>query len=323
MNTSINSLGLLSDHMGLAARLEASTERFHSVREMFSSDELLSNDKLSIFCAGSLGRGECSAFSDLDVFAITTDEDASRLFEVKVLSKLIELNDKLGFPAFSQAMRYLRLYKYKDLVDHTGKPIDDSENSFTTRMLLILESKALSNNEKYENVMSGVVTNYFRDNLGKSDFRPLFLINDLLRYWRTLCLNYEECRGDHSKPWRKKNINLKFSRMTTVFSTVCLLMVERPREAEEFLSMAKLTPLERLARAVHGLDDPELLCRFEIFLDGYEDFLKLKDHPNPESLAADPGRKEDLRKAAAESSAFLYDCLMHKKNSDLRHYLVL
>ena len=42
-----------------------------------------------------------------------------------------------------------------------------------------------------------------------------------------MCLNYELIRDDPKKPWRKKNINLKFSRMLTVFGTV-LPIIAKP-----------------------------------------------------------------------------------------------
>jgi predicted nucleotidyltransferase len=318
-----NASEILEGHEKLAIRLRLSAQRLAAVREKFSSDAVLKTETISVFCAGSLGRGEYAKYSDLDVFAVSTEERPSRMQQIKVLSRLIQLNDELDFPSFSQEMRYLRLYKYKDLVDHTGKPIDDSENSFTTRMLLILESKCLSGRDRYEEVLGGVVSNYFRDNLGKPDFRPLFLINDLLRYWRTLCLNYEECRNDRTKPWRKKNINLKFSRMTTIFSTICLLMVERTRCADEFLAISKLAPLQRLAKALDTIDDKSLLGEFSSFLDDYASFLVLKEFKNPERLLAKPGRKDDIRGAAKNASAFLYKCLMHEHNKDLSHYLVL
>jgi len=41
----------------------------------------------------------------------------------------------------------------------------------------------------------GVKTTYYRDADDRPDFLPAFLINDITRFWKTLCLNYEHSRG--------------------------------------------------------------------------------------------------------------------------------
>lgn len=314
---------LLAASTALASRKGNSDKRLVETRRAFADAPELQASTIAVFCAGSLGRSECTERSDLDLFVVAGTKVPGRLDEVKILARLIALNEDCKFPPFSQAMRYLRIYEFENLVQHTGKPIDDSENSFTTRMLMVLESKYLTNESEYRRVLNAIVRNYFRDNKGKSDFRPLFLINDLLRYWRTLCLNYEECRADSNKPWRKKNINLKFARMTTVFATVLLLMVERPTNLDQFIPFIDQTPLQRLAHALDKLDDNSLTSRFEQFLSCYDAFLQLKEVEKPEELLRTPGEKEKIRAAANYVSEFLYSALMHEKNNDLKRYLVL
>lgn len=314
---------MLGSNAHLAKYHRLSEQRLDTVREKFEECVVLADESLTVFCAGSLGRDEYTKRSDLDLFAVTMDDEPGKLTEVRVLSAIADLNDELGFPPFSQAMRYLRLYRYKDLVDHTGKPIDDSENSFTTRMLLMLESKYLTHRNQYETVLEGVSNNYFRDNVGKKEFRPLFLINDMLRYWRTLCLNYEQCRVNTDLPWRKRNICLKFSRMVTVFSTICLMMLEGTCSSDEFKRLAMLTPLQRLARAVDDLEDVAMIERFDQFLDNYAKFLMLKSFKDPEQRLQRKQVKQDVRGAADATAQFLFDCLMHKKNAKLARYLVL
>ena len=69
---------------------------------------------------------------------------------------------------------------------------------------MLLESKPLFNETLYDSQMDEIVGLYFRDDVDRSSFKPLFLLNDLLRFWRTLCLNYEIIRNDKTKPFRKK-----------------------------------------------------------------------------------------------------------------------
>ncbi len=210
-------------HEGLAARRRRSAEQLHQVAQTFGASTFLDGLPISIFCAGSLARQEIGAHSDLDVF-VTARRDPrleSRLCEYTLFAEVININNKeLRLPEFSNDGQYLKICFVDDLKRLTGAPTDDSENIFTTRMLLLLESVPVLHGNTYQRHLKDIADHYYRDDRGKRTFRPLFLLNDLLRYWRTLCLNYEERRNDDTKKWRKKNVNLKFSRMVTVFSTV-------------------------------------------------------------------------------------------------------
>lgn len=195
-------LKLLESHSQLQVRVTRSRQEIDRVRSKFQE---IDGDSVAIFCAGSLAREEIGENSDLDLFFLgADDEDPTELFKYQFFGKVIRLNEKLAYPEFSNDGRFLKIQSKKELIDRTGTPIDDSENLFTTRMLLLLESKWILGDEKYHEILKAVVSHYYRDSRGKNDFKPLFIINDLLRYWRTLCLNYEQRRNDSSKPWRKK-----------------------------------------------------------------------------------------------------------------------
>jgi len=317
------SVEVLEKHQDLAARRKTSLEQLGLLKQSFASEPALNLETVTIFAAGSLGRLEAGGNSDLDIFVVARPDKLSRLNEVRLLAKIADLNDALGFPPFSDAMRYMKVYNTDELIRYTGTPRDDSENSFTTRMLLLLESAPLINNEMHFELVNEVCSNYFRDNKGKKDFRPLFLINDLLRYWRTLCLNYEQCRDDPAKPWRKRNMNLRFSRMTTVFATVALLMIDRPVEAKDFIAQTSLTPIERLAGAVDKLGDPSLEASFVEFLDHYSSFLRIKDSSNPERLLGKGNTKEKVRVSADFVADFFVRIFRHEALGSYARYLVL
>lgn len=314
---------LLEENKELARRREESSAQLERLRYRISADPVIKSAQVTIFSAGSLGRLEAGGNSDLDVFVVAKPHNLGRLTEVRFLAKLADLNDKMGFPPFSDEMRYMKVYDGEQLIQDTGKPRDDSENSFTTRMLLLLESAYLYNEPLYQKLVDEVCSNYFRDNKGKRDFRPLFLINDLLRYWRTLCLNYEQCREDTSKPWRKKNMNLRFSRLTTVFSTVALLMVERPHEANVFRDAVTLTPLDRLARAVDGLNSSVLTEGFGVFLADYAAFLRIKDSPNPEKMLEKGDIKDNVRASADRVAEFFARIFADPSLKTYARYLTL
>jgi hypothetical protein len=186
----------------------------------------------------------------------------------------------------------------------------------------MLEGRVIFGDRKYEELVEKVVQNYFRDNKGKKNYRPLFLLNDLLRYWRTLCLNYEDTRSDPNRKWRKKNLNLRFSRLSTVFSTVALLLQLRPSSAHQFLPYVKMTPFERLASSLDATSCQSLHDEFSELLNDYEWFLELKDSRGDElELAKD---MMDQARVRADKVANFYQKLFRRSEFDeLSRYLVI
>ena len=302
----------LQSHPGLASRRAESRARLADVRDAFKDCDTIRNRSLAVFCAGSLARMEAGAKSDLDLF-VTTDEDGKplgRLFEIELFSELMAINRKLEFPDFSNDGEYLQIHRMEDLKSLTGSRFDDSANLFTARMLLILESQPVANDGVYGEHLHEILGHYYRDRKGEKPFRPIFLLNDLLRYWRTLCLNYEQHRHDTQQPFRKKNVNLKFSRMLTVFGTV-LPLVSRPVDTvEELEALCKKTPLERLAVGLDLLNDSRLKGRWSEILDGYKEFLSWKENADVETFLTE--YKDLVDERAAALSTFLYDALTHK-----------
>ncbi len=107
----------------------------------------------------------------------------------------------------------------------------------------------------YREVVEEVVSAYWRDYEDhKDDFVPAFLTNDILRLWRTFCVNYES-GTDREPPEKKakgklKNFKLKHSRMLTCYSAILFLLNEYALNStvtpDSVVEMTKLTPTMRL-----------------------------------------------------------------------------
>lgn len=313
---------ILAAHQANQRRRIATEARWQSAVRLIADQRFFTDPALTVFVAGSMGRAEMGARSDLDLFLVSVkscDDSEQR----QLIESLDELNRVLEYPPFSNR-RYVKVYQLGDLLRNTGSPQDDTENCFTARMLLLLESRVLANETTYLQVRDHVLSQYFRDERGKASYRPLFLLNDVLRYWRTLCLNYEELRHDRERPWWKKNINLKFSRMLTVFATVAALTVPEVHNKDDFRPMCGLTPIQRLAGALDQLDDDDLVDRFRVFLDDYESFLCWKEDEATDARAREDEFKQSVRLLADRLSDFLYDTLMNRRiPQERRKYLVI
>lgn len=285
-------------------------------------DELgkeLKEYEVSIFVVGSIARHEVGNNSDLDIFLISRDK-VPNLQQIHIFSKLIEINKRLGFPPFSNDGQFLTIHNLNDLKNKAGYPEDDSLNLFTTRMLMILESKVIYNEKLYREILSEIIEHYLRDRKGHEEFKPLFLLNDILRFWRTLCLNYEALRHDRNRPWRKKNINLKFSRLLTVFSTVLTIINKHNINHNDILDICNKTPLERIAWVLDNMED-DFVEKYTRLLLLYQNFLKAKEEGEIEKNLK---LKEQLNYDAIEFANIIFTFLNSEKiDKKLKQYLVI
>jgi hypothetical protein len=161
----------------------------------------------------------------------------------------------LGFPKFTGDGRYLDHHSVYDFISTLGTEKDDVANTFTARLLLLLESQSLVEDAVYEEIVREVIKSYWRDyDDHPSNFMPAFLANDILRLWRTFCVNYEartERKPDHEKAKGKlKNYKLKHSRILTCYSAILFLLQTYVQKGtvspEDVFAMVKLTPTLRL-----------------------------------------------------------------------------
>ncbi len=278
----------------LADRRAATTARLADLRGRLNAAEALVEGKACVFATGSFGRREAGPYSDLDLFIVGKKDGKpgrdgkegsllKRLDEICIKADLIEVTRELKIPDFSGDGRYLTNYSVHEFTKTLGTPEDDVTNTFTARLLLLLESCPLLESAVYREVTEEVIAAYWRDYEDhKTDFKPAFLANDILRLWRTFCVNYEartERMPDEEKAKGKlKNYKLKHSRLLTCYSGLLyLLAVYGSRQAVsplDAMAMINLTPTERLEWL---LGRPELAHAHDAIkklLDQYERFLE-------------------------------------------------
>lgn len=264
----------------IAVRRKHSSRRLERLRnELASASAAQALSNLCIYATGSYARYEASEHSDIDLFFLHLDnEKISRLDELQLFAEIIAIGKNLKFPTFSNDGEFLKILHLNQMLQHLGGSEDDARNFFTARMLLLLESRPLVNAGLYEKALEQTVTAYFRDYPDHAmDFRPVFLINDIIRFWKTLCLNYEHRRNepdDQAKLKQQvKNFKLKFSRLMTCFGTVvAICSMPSPIEKEAILELTKRTPLDRFLNAMEGAGDlqqlrEEVLSDYAWFMD--------------------------------------------------------
>ncbi len=179
----------------------------------------LLNADVSLVLCGSFARREMLSKSDYD-WALLIDgvvDNNHAMLARKIESAIIKAN--LNSPGTSGT--FGNMVFSHDLVHRIGGGADSNAN-LTRRVLMLLESRPFSlsgadaSNQVWENVLGNILERYFEEDVhftpGKRGV-PRFLLNDITRYWRTLCVDYAaKHREQHGKKWAVRNAKLRFSR---------------------------------------------------------------------------------------------------------------
>lgn len=274
-----------------------SQDRFDALKSNLATAEILVTGKACVYATGSFGRMEAGPLSDLDLFIVSeTDKKAKYgqdvivnrldgISEIKLKFQLIKAVEACGIAPFDGAGKYLEVHGIDDFAKKLGERDDDYLNTLTGRLLLLLESRPLLGTEQYQRLLEKVIEAYFGDYEGNKDcFVPSFMINDILRMWRTFAVNYELERKKGGNGYRIKNLKLKYSRMMTCYSAVMYLLARhlenntvRPQDIRK---MVALTPTERIGDVAsnNNLMEDQRRKFSEVsdeLLESYSSFLKL------------------------------------------------
>jgi len=197
-----------------------------------------------------------------------------------------------------------------EIVHHIGGQADTNRNT-TQRILLLLEATAIRAADDdlsgpYERIVRQILNRYlvsdsnFHSQTDQQSRIPRFLLNDIVRYWRTMCVDFAykdwEQAGDQ---WAIRNIKLRTSRkllfiagLMMVFSCFQNPTLQRnaagtddyPLQLQEhLLNFVHSTPLNIL---VWTLREIGLHAAAAEFLDDYEQFLaQINDKRTRDHLA--------------------------------------
>jgi hypothetical protein len=246
---------------------------------------------------GSWGRGEVTEQSDYDWAVLVDGEPREAVAPAPPeLEAALRVGDRgPGTEGIFGAAVFCA-----DLVDHIGLDADDNTN-LSRRMLLLLESVGIVHPEVRDACRDRVLRGYLDESV--EDFRPpRFFLNDLIRYWRTICVDYvgKERRGGDDHKWALRDLKLRTSRKILFaggFLPILLCHRLRAEAMEGYLRDSLEVPsLDRIAAAFLELGAVDAGVRA---VAAYDRFL---------GLIADPAVREELagvtRATAPRSACF-------------------
>lgn len=221
-------------------------------------------DDIIVGVNGSYARQEVVEASDVDIFFLGTQfvvpaKEAQEIFIPKL--------ESLGFKPPSPGGVFENALAVSILRDNIGGS-EDTNVTITRRMLFLLEGEWLFNEQAFRRARTEIVGAYVKDTSGEGHLCKYFL-NDVVRYWRTICVDYEGKARFRNKSRGIRYIKLRFSRLILYFAGVLAaaetydLPLDRKMVIlEEMLAM---NPLDRIRRIVGSKADG-IITRYSDFL---------------------------------------------------------
>jgi predicted nucleotidyltransferase len=309
----------------LETRRNNTRTRFQELQKQLNTAAKTAANRVCVYATGSFGRGEASDYSDLDLFIVglgqKNSRKLSRLQEICLEAELILATQRLRIPEFSGDGEYLVHYTQHELVEALGKRHDDANNTFAARLLLLLESKPVLGQRVYEQTIDSVIAKYWRDYADhEDDFIPAFLGNDILRLWRTFCVNYEASTSSEPEEKRAKrklkNYKLRHSRLLTCYSALLYLLAtyvsQHTVHSADAIGMTRLSPTERLEWLLRReYVTPKARKTVSELINCYESFLDATDRPESQliEIFLDSERSKEYSHSASRLGDLTFEAL--------------
>lgn len=309
------------------------------LRQALTSDHRrrpLGSDASLVLC-GSFARREMLDGSDFD-WSLLIDGVVNKNHAEWARSIAFAMKDN-QLPSPGTSGTFGNLVFSHELVHRIGGGADSNAN-LTRRMLMLLESRpvGLSHADDsvsvWDNVLKNILQRYFEIDVHFSPVGqrkvPRFLLNDLTRYWRTICVDYAAKHHEQDgNKWAIRNAKLRFSRKLLYASGLAFcfscqlnppqvfhtdLFGTRPDDSpdpyiERAMAFARTPALEYLAAFISDFvtDDQKRRKIAKRVFGAYNAWLELladsSKRKELENLSHSKAEKSDLFKTVRENGA--------------------
>jgi len=294
------SLGI--DLPNLREAAEFSELALTSIREMIHERvPPLDQECLDVIVFGSLARHEAMPGSDLDyVVAVhRLPEDVRRTRSL--MEAIVEAQQQSLLKNPGRSRMFGTVMSVGDIAERIGLEQDTNLNH-SRRILLFQESASVFAPDMHDRLLHAILKRYLDGYAVPKKGVPRFLLNDVLRYWRTIAVDYQAKEWDSLEPdWGLRYIKLLISRKLAFAGTLASILRTESAEVEYFVEQFRMPALARLAQLESSLTDGQQRSLATILLvadeftgllanDEFRDEAKAVEDPNAVDADSDFAR---------------------------------
>ncbi|MCL2135498.1 MAG: hypothetical protein FWH37_08130 [Candidatus Bathyarchaeota archaeon] len=205
----------------------------------------VNNEDLTIAVAGSFGRFEAGIPSDLDFFVVSCNDDCTNQQihqTVTMFAKELNLNLPNNDGVFSKVLQL------PQIITAMGNQ-RETPDELAQRLLLLVETQPIYNESFYEKAINDILDKYFDLHKNYPDKEAVILLNDLIKYFRYICMNYQFNFWNNEEKWVIRNIKLRHSRVV-MYAGLLFVLLNASKYGKNktayIKEKIKLTPIERI-----------------------------------------------------------------------------
>ncbi|MCH7987530.1 MAG: hypothetical protein IID46_00100 [Planctomycetes bacterium] len=297
-----------------AKTLTAVKDRLHQVDQRVAT----------VAVSGSLGRMEQLDHSDGDFIVLLKDGISLDSSEAQdAFQNVWSVLNPLGLEKPKTTGIYASPSNQAELCDPVARgQVDEDVSTFGKRIQLLLDCQPVYGADAFRNTIDSVIERYTSGTY-QSDNETIwkYLLDDLIRYFRSLSVMSRWEAQDRPGYWRLRNVKLRHTRLM-MYAGLLLLMGEADRQPDKGVDWLKdrlsLTALERVAfvYAQHGDENFSPIAKYyERYLSRLGDsdfFAALTDDEDCER--EEHPQYRELEKNSQELLAELSRFIIQKQN---------
>ncbi|MSU90611.1 hypothetical protein GE300_13475 [Rhodobacteraceae bacterium 2CG4] len=265
---------------------------------------------------GSVARREATTGSDVDLFVLTLSGniEAARRAQAAHRGRLTELGVKMPAPG-----GVFEVPLPTEQLTGTIGGEDDTNTFITRRMLYLLEGEWVANQHGFDRLRSDLVARYVPEDLNAQKIVRFFL-NDVIRYWRTICVDFEHKTSDATKPRAIRLVKLRLSRMLLYVAGIAAVRetvgLDAVAKREKLALLLAMPPLDRLSHIYGPEKMVPVRALYATFLASIDDTTVRRQLEQPGTAGLDTPEFGDLADLSRDFKAALLALLSMEPGGD-------
>jgi predicted nucleotidyltransferase len=282
LDEALQVLGIRDKVPSLDAAAKASIDNLNRAKERLATDVPVEEyNNVDVVILGSYARQEASGESDFDYLVIPyglTSVGTTRQLIASVerfIGDVLEPKDGSSRKPGATGL-FGTITGASDMNERIGLE-NDTNLSHSRRVLLIEESVSIYDPALHDRLLRSIFDRYLADYPGGTKPRPpRFLLNDIIRYWYTLAVDYQAKRWERNDTdWGLRYLKLLTSRRLSYASALVPLLLCGEVSTDYLITQFKMPALARLGQlAMHPqFEEHSDLARAMICAELFADFL--------------------------------------------------